>query len=330
MLPLIGLIVREAGKTFANAVGEVREAVDFLRYYAAQVRDWSNESHRPLGVVACISPWNFPLSIFTGQIAGALAAGNGVIAKPAEETPLIAAQAVRAVPRGRLAARRAAAPAGRWQGRRPAGRPIRRSPACVHRLDRGGAVDQQGAVEARSRAVHRRDRRAEHPDRRFLVLARAARERCDHLGVRFGGPALLGAARALPAGRHRRPRPADAEGRDGGARRRQSRSPVDRYRAGDLGRGAEAAHRSYRGDARERPRRDPGRPAPRGLFVPPTIIEICSIADLPGEVFGPVLHVLRYPREEMDDVVRQANATGFGLTFGVHSRSTRRSSAPPS
>ncbi|MBS0541332.1 MAG: bifunctional proline dehydrogenase/L-glutamate gamma-semialdehyde dehydrogenase PutA, partial [Proteobacteria bacterium] len=92
---LVGLIVREAGKTFANAVGEVREAVDFLRYYATQVRGWSNATHKPLGLVACISPWNFPLSIFTGQIAGALAAGNAVIAKPAEETPLIAAQAVR-------------------------------------------------------------------------------------------------------------------------------------------------------------------------------------------------------------------------------------------
>ena len=88
---LIGLIVREAGKTFANAIGEVREAVDFLRYYASQARGWSNDTHRPLGVVACISPWNFPLSIFTGQIAAALAAGNAVIAKPAEETPLTAA-----------------------------------------------------------------------------------------------------------------------------------------------------------------------------------------------------------------------------------------------
>jgi len=86
--------VREAGKTYANAVGEVREAADFLRYYAAQIRDWSNDTHKFLGIVACISPWNFPLSIFTGQIAGALAAGNGVVAKPAEETPRIAAQAV--------------------------------------------------------------------------------------------------------------------------------------------------------------------------------------------------------------------------------------------
>ncbi len=94
MEKLLGPIVREAGKTFGNAVGEVREAVDFLRYYADCVEGFDNETHRPLGVVACISPWNFPLSIFTGQVAGALAAGNAVIAKPAEETPLIAALAV--------------------------------------------------------------------------------------------------------------------------------------------------------------------------------------------------------------------------------------------
>ena len=91
---LLGVIVREAGKTLANAVGELREAVDFLRYYAAEGEKFANDSHRPLGPVACISPWNFPLAIFTGQIAAALAAGNAVLAKPAEETPLIAAQAV--------------------------------------------------------------------------------------------------------------------------------------------------------------------------------------------------------------------------------------------
>ena len=93
---LIGLIVHEAGKTFANAIGEVREAVDFLRYYAVQARaEFRDGQHQPLGVVACISPWNFPLSIFSGQVAAALAAGNAVLAKPAEQTPLIAAQAVR-------------------------------------------------------------------------------------------------------------------------------------------------------------------------------------------------------------------------------------------
>ncbi|HBD37324.1 MAG TPA: trifunctional transcriptional regulator/proline dehydrogenase/L-glutamate gamma-semialdehyde dehydrogenase, partial [Cupriavidus sp.] len=96
MQSLMGIIMREAGKTFSNAIAEVREAVDFLRYYAVQVRaSFSNDTHRPLGPVVCISPWNFPLAIFTGQVAAALAAGNPVLAKPAEQTPLIAAAAVR-------------------------------------------------------------------------------------------------------------------------------------------------------------------------------------------------------------------------------------------
>ena len=93
---LIGLIIREAGKSFANAISEVREAVDFLRYYASEIlRAKEIDKLAPLGPVACISPWNFPLAIFTGQVAAALAAGNPVLAKPAEETPLIAAEVVR-------------------------------------------------------------------------------------------------------------------------------------------------------------------------------------------------------------------------------------------
>ncbi len=93
---LVGLVVREAGKSYANAVAEVREAVDFLRYYAQEAtRTLVPGSAAPLGLIVCISPWNFPLAIFTGQVAAALAAGNAVIAKPAEETPLIASEAVR-------------------------------------------------------------------------------------------------------------------------------------------------------------------------------------------------------------------------------------------
>src|SRR6185295_5665801 len=89
------LAVREAGKSLPNAIAEVREAVDFLRYYAAEIRNAPQA--RALGPVTCISPWNFPLAIFTGQVAAALAAGNVVLAKPAEQTPLIAAEAVRAL-----------------------------------------------------------------------------------------------------------------------------------------------------------------------------------------------------------------------------------------
>src|SRR3546814_100578 len=95
MQVLMGLIVREAGKSYPNAIAEVREAVDFLRYYAGQIRrNFSNDTHRPLGPVLCISPWNFPLAIFMGQVCAALAAGNTVLAKPAEQTSLIAAAAV--------------------------------------------------------------------------------------------------------------------------------------------------------------------------------------------------------------------------------------------
>ena len=92
---LMVLLCRESGKTYANAIAEVREAVDFLRYYATQVENLpANTVIQPLGTVLCISPWNFPLAIFSGQIAAALVSGNCVIAKPAEQTPLIAAQAV--------------------------------------------------------------------------------------------------------------------------------------------------------------------------------------------------------------------------------------------
>jgi RHH-type proline utilization regulon transcriptional repressor/proline dehydrogenase/delta 1-pyrroline-5-carboxylate dehydrogenase len=89
----LALMMREAGKSASNAIAEVREAVDFLRYYADQAEALGADA-QPLGTVVCISPWNFPLSIFTGQVAAALAAGNAVIAKPAEETPLTAAAMV--------------------------------------------------------------------------------------------------------------------------------------------------------------------------------------------------------------------------------------------
>ncbi len=89
---LLGLIMREAGKSMPNAIAEVREAIDFLRYYAEQTRRTLGVGHKAIGPIVCISPWNFPLAIFTGQIAAALVAGNPVLAKPAEETPLIAAQ----------------------------------------------------------------------------------------------------------------------------------------------------------------------------------------------------------------------------------------------
>jgi RHH-type proline utilization regulon transcriptional repressor/proline dehydrogenase/delta 1-pyrroline-5-carboxylate dehydrogenase len=327
-LALVGLIVREAGKTFANAVGEVREAVDFLRYYAGQVRGWSNDTHRPLGIVACISPWNFPLSIFTGQIAGALAAGNAVIAKPAEETPLIAAQAMRLflggglppgvlqllLGDGRVGARLVANPAIAgvvFTGSTEAARSIHKS--LSQRLGREGKpipliaeTGGQNVLVADSSAL------PEQLVQDAVTSAfDSAGQRCSALRVLclqedIAGrvlPMLKGATNELLAGNPDRLSTdvgpvISAEARD------RLNGHIERMRA----KGNAVTQGALPAEARD------------GLFVPPTIIEIGSIDELPGEVFGPVLHVLRYPRERLDDVVRQANATGFGLTFGVHSR----------
>src|SRR5476649_1868641 len=325
---LIGLIVREAGKTFGNAIGEVREAVDFLRYYASEIRGWSNDTHKPLGVVACISPWNFPLSIFTGQIAGALAAGNAVIAKPAEETPLIAAQAVKlflgaGLPSGALqlvpgdgktGARLVANPsiAGVvFTGSTEAARSIQKT--LAQRLGRDGKpipliaeTGGQNALIADSTAL------PEQLVNDVIVSAfDSAVQRCSALRVLCLQEDI--ADTVLPMLR--------------GAIDELSIGNPDRLST-DVGPviSSEAQQRLFNhieqmsksGHTVDQALLPPETQS--GLFVPPTLIEVSSIAELKHEVFGPVLHVLRYAREHFEEVIRQVNATGYGLTFGVHSR----------
>ena len=326
--PLLGPIVREAGKTLGNAVGEVREAVDFLRYYAGCVDGFSNDTHRPLGVVACISPWNFPLSIFTGQIAGALAAGNAVIAKPAEETPLIAAQAIAllheaGVPRevlqflpgdgtvgGRLVGDRAVAGVV-FTGSTEVARSINRQ--LAQRLCADGRpptliaeTGGQNALVADSSAL---------PEQLVLdALTSAfdsAGQRCSALRVLCLQddiadqvmPMLEGAMAELAVGNPDR-LSVDVGPVITAEAQQRLVDHIERMRA--------AGHAVHQAALPDETR--------QGTFVPPTIIEIGAVSDLPGEVFGPVLHVLRYRREDMEAVVRAVNATGFGLTFGVHSR----------
>ncbi|MGQ3298757.1 bifunctional proline dehydrogenase/L-glutamate gamma-semialdehyde dehydrogenase PutA [Reyranella sp.] len=325
---LLGPIVREAGKTLGNAVGEVREAVDFLRYYAVCIEGFDNEAHRPLGVVACISPWNFPLSIFTGQVAGALAAGNGVIAKPAEETPLIAALAVEllheaGVPRavlqflpgdgeiGKRLVANAAVAGVVFTGSTEAAQSINRS--LARRLGADGRpvpliaeTGGQNALVADSSAL---------PEQLVIdALTSAfdsAGQRCSALRVLCLQddiadkvvPMLEGAMAELGIGNPDR-LSVDVGPVISTEAQKRLLDHVERMRA--------AGHRVHQVALPDE--------AARGTFVPPTLIEIGSIVDLPGEVFGPVLHVLRYPREAVEEVIRAVNATGFGLTFGVHSR----------
>ena len=257
------LCTREAGKTLIDGVLEVREAVDFLRFYASEAR---RQFTRPLplpgptgeqnelrlhgrGVIAAISPWNFPLAIFTGLVSAPLAAGNAVIAKPAGQTPLIGALGGRADASGGHSQGRGPARARLGQGRR---RNADRASAAfgrrVHRLDRNGAHDQPHAGRARraDHPVRRRDRRPECDDRRQLGAARAGDARRHFLGIPERGPALLGLARPVRPGGRRRRHDQDDRRRDGSAQGRRPGRPRDRRRPGDRRGREEGARRAPR------------------------------------------------------------------------------------
>ncbi|KZD03505.1 trifunctional transcriptional regulator/proline dehydrogenase/L-glutamate gamma-semialdehyde dehydrogenase [Oceanibaculum pacificum] len=329
MPALLGLIVREAGKSLPNAVGEVREAVDFLRYYAAQVRErFSNDTHRPLGPVVCISPWNFPMAIFTGQVAAALAAGNTVLAKPAEETPLIAAQAVSllheaGVPAGalQLLPGDGAVGAALVADSRTAGVMFTGSTE-VARLIRATLADRLNAdgkpipliAETGGQNALIVDSSALPEQVVMDVLMSAfdsAGQRCSALRVLCLQEEiadrvltmLKGALAELSIGN-----PDRLSVDVGPVITEEARATIQAH--------VEAMRQA--GRKVEQAALPPG--ARNGTFVVPTLIEIDSLAELKREVFGPVLHVLRYRRPKLKALIEAVNATGYGLTFGVHSR----------
>ena len=329
---LVTLLVREAGKTCNNAVAEVREAVDFLRYYAAQIDPgFDNATHLPLGPVVCISPWNFPLAIFTGQVAAALAAGNPVLAKPAEQTPLIAAAAVRAlwavgVPRavvqllpgpgqtvGAALVADARVQGVLFTGSTEVARTLQR--ALAARLGHHGQpvplvaeTGGQNAMIVDSSAL------AEQVVADAVASAfDSAGQRCSALRVlcvqRDGADRLLamldGAVRELRVGDPRQLAvdvgpviDADAQG------------GVERHIAAMRAAGRRVS----------RPAAVDSQAIGQGTFVPPAVIEIEQLSELQGEVFGPVLHVLRYERADLAELLAQIADTGYGLTLGVHTR----------
>ena len=329
MPSLLGIIVREAGKSLPNAVAEVREAVDFLRYYAGEVRaSFSNDTHRPLGPVVCISPWNFPLAIFTGQIAAALAAGNPVVAKPAEETPLIAAAGVRilheaGVPAGALQLLPGAGDVGAalvadprtaavmFTGSTEVARLIQKTLAS--RLSPSGRTipliaetGGQNAMIVDSSAL------SEQVVGDVLTSAfDSAGQRCSALRVLCLQEdvadriltMLRGAMNELAVGN-----PDRLSTDVGPVITAEAKATID-----DHIEAMRAAGRAVEQIAT-------GPSGRNGTFVPPTLIEIGSMAELKREVFGPVLHVLRFRREDMEGVVDDVNGAGYGLTFGVHSR----------
>ncbi|OBU87362.1 trifunctional transcriptional regulator/proline dehydrogenase/L-glutamate gamma-semialdehyde dehydrogenase [Chromobacterium subtsugae] len=326
MPALMGLAVREAGKTLNNAIAEVREAVDFCRYYAAQIAaEFDNASHQPLGPVVCISPWNFPLAIFIGEVAASLAAGNTVLAKPAEQTSLIAAYAVRllheaGVPRAALqflpgrgeVVGAALTGDARIQGVIFTGSTevaqiinrtlAKRSDDTVLVAETGGmnamivdssALPEQVVTDVLSSAFDSAGQRCSALRVLYLQhdiadkVVKMIKGAMDELTV--GNPAKL-TTDVGPV--------IDAEAQAG------LLAHIEKMK-----KSARAVHQTRLSSECE-----------QGTYVAPTLFEIDNLSELKREVFGPVLHVLRFAASDLDQVVAEINATGYGLTHGIHSR----------
>ncbi|WP_421593013.1 trifunctional transcriptional regulator/proline dehydrogenase/L-glutamate gamma-semialdehyde dehydrogenase [Shinella sp. M27] len=326
--PLMGVIMREAGKSAANAIGEVREAIDFLRYYAEQARRTLGPSHLPLGPIVCISPWNFPLAIFTGQVAAALVAGNPVIAKPAEETPIVAYESVKIL-------HEAGVPVGALQFT-PGGGALG---AALVGADKTAGVMFTGSTEVARLIQAQLAERLSTNGKPIPLIAEtggqngmivdssalaeqvvadviassfdSAGQRCSALRVLCLQDdvadrtlaMLKGALQELTLGR------TDSLNVDIG--------PVITGEARDNIVGHIERMRGLGNKVEQLPL---PATAQHGTFVAPTIIEIKKLADLQREVFGPVLHVIRFRRADLDRLIDDINASGYGLTFGLHTR----------
>jgi len=335
MQQLLGILVREAGKTYNNAIAEVREAVDFLYYYAGMVRDdFDNETHRPLGPVVCISPWNFPLAIFTGQIAAALAAGNSVLAKPAEQTPLIAAQAVQilldaGVPPGvlQLLPGQGETVGAQLTGdNRVRGVMFTGSTAVATLLQRNlaGRLDQHGRpvpliAETGGMNAMIVDSSALTEQVVIDIVASAF----DSAGQRCSALRLLCIQEDVADHTLKMLRGAMAECRMGNPERlstdigpvidAEAKANIDRHIQAMRNKGF-TVYQAVQDNPQD------SKEWNSGTFVKPTLIELNQVSDLDKEIFGPVLHVVRFTRTNLPQLVEQINASGYGLTLGVHTR----------
>lgn len=341
---LIALLMREGGKALADSIAEIKEAVDFCRYYAAEARKVMQEerlmgpvgeentlSLHPRGVFVCISPWNFPLAIFIGQIAAALVTGNTVVAKPAGQTPLIAFRAVSfmheaGIPKEvvqLVTGEGAVAGAALVGDVRTAGVAFTGSTAVARAINRilsqreapivpliaetGGQncmiVDSSALLE---QAV----------DDIVTSAFNSAGQRCSALRVLYVQTEvadrlielLMGAMAELEIGEPTFFSADIGPVIDAGALEALEAHVVRMKREAKL-LYAPALSPSLK---------------EVGYFIAPHLFEVSSIASLQGEVFGPILHLIRYKSEELGKVIHDINSTGYGLTLGICSRIEER------
>lgn len=313
----------EAGKSWPDAIAEVREAVDFLRYYPDRAEELTGE---PVGVIACISPWNFPLAIFLGQVSASLAAGNCVIAKPAEQTPLIAFEAVRllhdaGVPKGALHFL-------------PGDGPSVGAPLVANEKVNGVVfTGSTGTAQAIKRTLVESGRHdatliAETGGLNAMIVDstalmeqavidtidsafQSAGQRCsacrvvcvqDDIADRFN-EMLAGAMAELTIGD-----PAKLSTDVGPV--------IDEEARDNIQKNIDRLEKEARLIARA-PEVEDGL---NGTFIRPVAFEISSLSDLKQEIFAPVLHVVRFKAKDLDTLVDDINALGYGLTMGVHTR----------
>jgi RHH-type transcriptional regulator, proline utilization regulon repressor / proline dehydrogenase / delta 1-pyrroline-5-carboxylate dehydrogenase len=334
---LIALLQVEGGKTIDDCVSEVREAADYCRYYASEARralapkpmpgptGESNELRmQGRGIFICISPWNFPLAIFTGQVAGALAAGNCVVAKPSEQTPLIAFEAVKlfhaaGVPVGALQLVLGDGKVGAilTADRRVAGVAFTGSTEVARVINRALAakdgpipplIAETGGINAM--IVDATALPEQVTDDVIVSAFRSAGQRCSALRLLCVQDDIAdrvfemvaGAARELKLGDPRDPATHIGPVIDG-----EAKEKLDRWIARAESRGAIL----FRLDAN---------PPKGGTYIAPAIVEIDSARELKEEVFGPVLHVVRWREDALDQLLDDIAANGTALTLGIHSR----------
>ena len=321
---LMALAMREAGKTYQDAIDEVREAVDFLRYYSNLAHNIIPNKRQAMGVFVCISPWNFPLAIFTGQVAAALAAGNVVIAKPAESTSLIAYRASELLIEAGI-------PLGVFQlclGKGSdvgsyltsssiiSGVAFTGSSAVAkqikHNLIKNGnpgarVIAETGGLNA---MVVDSTALCEQVTRDVIDGAfKSAGQRCSALRVLMIQEECFDETLKMIQG-------AMMELRIGNPKHLSTDcGPV-------INREAQVKLQSYIEKSRKRNQiiKDIQCDLKTGYYVTPTIINLKSIDEINEEFFGPILHVISYKSDELESMIDQLNTKGFGLTFGIHSR----------
>lgn len=320
---LCALLMREAGKTMNDVIGEWREAIDFLRYYAQQARSNLELQRRtPRGVFVCIAPWNFPLSIFTGQVAAALVTGNTVLAKPAEQSSLVAFRATQllhaaGIPRGALQlvlgdGERVGAALTKdpridgicFTGSTEVARLINR--ASFNADPRSRLIAETGGINAMivdSTAL------PEQTVRDIITSAfSSAGQRCSALRIVYLQEDIADRFMAMLRGAMNSLTVGDPWGHEtdiGPVIDSDAQNLINQYLDG-----RKIWHSLHTPSS--------------GIFVPPAVIEVEGIESIDREIFGPVLHIARFRASELDSVIESIKGAGYGLTFSIHSRLTQK------